>query len=149
MTTVFQTIFAGVVVFVVGQIVVKIIIDPVQQLKKSLGNVAHALINYEQVYSNSNMSREEEVREVDKILRALASQLHADMRQIPLYGFFGKVFFLPGKDAIYTSSKKLITLANWMYSKNEKRYEWRAKLRQEISDELGIFLHEDSRISAK
>jgi len=52
MKSVFFTIFTGVSVYVIGQAFVKLIIEPVHNYKKVISDIAHALIEYAEVYSN-------------------------------------------------------------------------------------------------
>lgn len=143
----FETIISGVIVFVAGQAILKIVIEPIQQLHKTLGTVAHALVNYAPIFSNLDISKKEDIHEVYVILRKMSSQLHADMRQIPLYYLWSLIFFLPKKKAIYDGARKLITLSNWLYSNSSDSCHWIAKLRQEASENFNIFMYENEKVS--
>ena len=39
--TVFLTVLSGVITFVIGQLIVKLILDPVQDMRKTIGLVSH------------------------------------------------------------------------------------------------------------
>ena len=41
---VFITLLAGLLTYVLGQITVKLVIEPVQELRKSIGKVAHGMV---------------------------------------------------------------------------------------------------------
>ena len=43
---VFLTVFAGFATFALGQIVVKLVIDPVQEFKKVVADISHAVIEH-------------------------------------------------------------------------------------------------------
>lgn len=43
-STVFLTVLSGVITYVLGQLVLKLVIEPVQELRKTIGVVAHAMI---------------------------------------------------------------------------------------------------------
>jgi hypothetical protein len=46
---VFYIILAGVIIYVAGQIIVKIVIDPVQELRRVIAEIAYKLIHYSHV----------------------------------------------------------------------------------------------------
>lgn len=142
----FETILAGVAVFILGQIFLKLVIDPVHNLKKAISDIAHALINHAHIYSNAEVVSKEEAHRVYLELRSLASSLNSSYYMVPLYKCTRVPFCLPKEDSIHKSSKNLVALANWMHSSNDKRYEWRQKLRQDISDQLGIYMHESEKV---
>ena len=47
---VFYIILAGVIIYVAGEIIVKIVIDPVQELKRVIADIAFKLIHYSHIY---------------------------------------------------------------------------------------------------
>ena len=47
---VFYIILAGVIIYVLGEIIVKIVIDPVQELKRVIAEIAFKLIHYSHVF---------------------------------------------------------------------------------------------------
>lgn len=145
----FETILAGVTVFILGQIFLKLVIDPVHNLKKAIADIAHALINHAHIYSNAEVVSDEEAKRVYLHLRSLASSLNASYYMVPLYKFTRMPFCLPQDDSIHKSSKNLVALANWMHSKNEKRHEWRQNLRQDISEQLRIYMHESEKVDSE
>lgn len=49
---IFLTIFAGVGTFVLGQIALKLLIDPVQSFKMTIAEVSNKLILYANIYAN-------------------------------------------------------------------------------------------------
>ena len=51
---VFYIILAGVIIYVLGEIIVKIVIDPVQELKRVIADVAFKLIHYSHVFKLSS-----------------------------------------------------------------------------------------------
>ena len=44
--SVFFTIFTGVSIYLLGQIIVKLVIDPVHEMKKTIGQISHSMIMY-------------------------------------------------------------------------------------------------------
>jgi hypothetical protein len=84
-STVFQTVLSGVFVFVLGQIFLKLIIEPVYQFKKTRADIAHTLIRYAHAFQNPKVIPEDLFREAYDKLRMLSGQLYADMELIPAY----------------------------------------------------------------
>ena len=60
--TVFFTVLSGVITFVIGQLIVKLLLDPIQDMKKTIGQVSHTLV--EQSYLG-RVSESEAIRWMD------------------------------------------------------------------------------------
>ncbi len=147
MSTVFLTVLSGVLVFVVGQVFLKLVIEPVHQLKKTMAEISHTFIRYAYVIHNPDVVTPELRDEVFDKLRQLSGQLYSDMALIPLYGLFGKVFFLPGRSKVYKSATNLIAVANWMCSKNNyKQFDHIIKNIQDACDNLGLYIDPKDRV---
>ena len=50
--TIFATVISGTLIFVIGQIILKFIIEPIHKQKEIIGEIADALIYYADVFSN-------------------------------------------------------------------------------------------------
>jgi len=48
-STVFLTVFAGVTTYVLGQLILKFLIEPVHELKRTIGEIAHSLVEHANV----------------------------------------------------------------------------------------------------
>jgi hypothetical protein len=143
--TVFSTVLSGVVIFVLGQLIVKLLLDPVQDMKKTIGQISHTLVESAHVISNPGVPTKEIMDETSSSLRKLSSQLHAHLYIIPWYGVTAKVFQLPSKTKLLAASSALIGLSNGVYKGNGKVYEFNAKKVEKVCDSLGIYIAEDSR----
>ena len=146
-STVFQTILAGVIVFVLGQIVLKLLIDPVQQFKRTLGEISHALVYHASSFSNPGVIKPEMADDAWQKLRHFSAQLHADLRVIPCYRFMRVVSFLPTLENVRKAQTGLIGLSNGIYSKSASAPFYNLMRAQEISDALGIYTPEHERVS--
>ena len=102
--TIFITIFSGVITFVIGQIIVKLLIDPVQEMKKTIGQISYTFLERANVISNPGVPRKEIMDETSELLRRLSSQIHAHIQIIPFYDKIFKVFGLPSKSKLYKAS---------------------------------------------
>ncbi|MBY0569987.1 MAG: hypothetical protein K2P61_01750 [Burkholderiaceae bacterium] len=144
-STVFLTVFSGVITYVLGQLIVKLVIDPVQEMKKTIGQISHALIEHANVISNPGVPSQEAMRETSKLLRQLSSQLQAHLYLIPSYPVTTKIFRLPHKKQVSAASSSLIGLSNSVFHANEHTYENNAKRVEIICDSLGIYMSEADR----
>jgi len=149
--SIFITIFSGVCVFVLGQVIVKLFIDPVHGYKASVGEVSTALINYTSSYANPGVGTKESMDEASKEIRLLASKLSAQVSMIPCYDKTAKVFFLPCKDNIYEAKTQLIGLSNGIHqadrgSRKVSLGEINMRKAEKICDLLGIYVPENERM---
>ncbi len=143
--TVFFTVLSGVITFVIGQIVVKLLLDPVQDMKKTIGQVSHTLVERANVIANPGVPTKEIMDDTSDSLRKLSSQLHAHLYLIPSYNMISKVFRLPSKENLLIASSALIGLSNSVYRVDNQVYESNAKRVAQVCDSLGIYLAEESR----
>ena len=145
--TVFATVLAGVLTFVFGQIVVKLVIEPVQETRKTIGKVAHGMVMHASVISNPGVPSNEVMHETSKDLRTLSSELHSHLRLVPWYSTTAIVFGLPSYQQILAALSSLIGLSNSVYRNTGTVYEANAKRVEQIHDSLGIYLADGERPS--
>jgi len=126
---VFYIIIAGVIIYVAGQIIVKIVIDPVQELKRIIADIAFKLIYYSHVYRiapsvDEDASGEEAQRSVDpeKLeqaadeYRKLASMLNAGYRLVPFYAIAKLLFFLPREADLIEARNELLEMSEEIFA---------------------------------
>lgn len=95
--SVFFTIFTGVSIYVLGQIIVKLVIDPVHELKKTIGQISHSMIMYRNVISNVEVTNDNLKREASDCLQELSALLQSHLKLIPIYDSSRRIFFSPRK----------------------------------------------------
>src|SRR5689334_20030287 len=86
----------GVFVFVVGQVLQRLFIEPLQEQRKLLGKIAYALTFYANAMAAKQLSFDcgkaglepDELKVVVKELRGLGSELRASQNTIPLYSLW-------------------------------------------------------------
>jgi len=143
--TIFLTILSGVLTFVLGQVIVKLVIDPVQDMKKTIGMISHAMVERAHVISNPGIPEKVVMDETSIELRKLASQLHAHLRLVPQYSRTAKVFGLPSDTQVRKAAGALIGLSNGLYRKTGNIYEVNATRVEDVHDALGIYLEDGRR----
>ncbi len=143
--TVFLTVFSGVIIYVLGQLIVKLLIDPVQEMNKTIGQISHSLIEYANVIANPGISSKEVMHQTSQHLRQLSSQLQAHLYLIPKYDKTAKTFHLPVRGKILAASGSLIALSNSVFSTSDGIHKHNAQRVENVCDSLGIYLSEDNR----
>jgi len=127
------TVFGGAVVLVVGQIVQRFYLEPIQEQRRIIGEIAYALIY------DANVVRglfvEERVKDTVTRLRRLASSLRATVRTIPSYGFFARQGWVPPADNVMRASTHLI---GWSNGLSERDGGMNRQRREHIARELDI-----------
>jgi hypothetical protein len=136
--TVFLTIITGVTVFVGGQIVLKWLIEPIQELRKIIAEVLFYLANDHNIIHNANMIDKEDALSTCKNLRRLGANLLSIQQLIPIYEVSYRVFHLPKQEDIEHASKRLSLMSNSIFGK-EPDIHYRLDLyRIAICEALGI-----------
>ena len=124
---VFYIILAGVIIYVLGEIIVKIVIDPVQELKRVIAEIAFKLIHYSHVFklASSEESAGEEMgkaigreklEEAANEYRRLASMLNAGYRLVPFYPIARMLFFLPREADIIEARNALLEMSEEIFA---------------------------------
>ncbi len=145
-STVAQTVLAGTLVFVAGQLFLKLVIEPVHQLKRTLAEISNTFVRYAYAIHNPDAIPPELHGEVYGKLRQLSGQLYADMALIPWYQLTSLLFCLPRKDKVYMSATNLIAVGNWMHSKSGNRFDHIVRNIQNACDNLGLYIAPEDRI---
>lgn len=143
--TVFLTVLSGVVTFVVGQLVVKLVIEPVQEMKKTIALVSHTMIERANIFQNPGVPPQEVMEETSQQVRKLSSQLRAHLYLVPAYRVTARLFFLPTIKHVLEASSSLIGLSNSVFRASGNIYEANAKRVESVCDSLGIYMEEEAR----
>jgi hypothetical protein len=120
---VFLTVFSGILVYVIGQIFIKLVIDPVHQFKRIISDISFALLKYADVWRSPGLPYEEdkELLEATGEFRKLASLLNASRYFIPIYNQTRIIFFLPKGEELDSVSQNLIALSNILENSEDPR----------------------------
>jgi len=145
--TFFLTILAGVVIFVLGQMALKLIIEPVHEFRRVVADISHALIEDAQVIWNPGLIGCEKEDAVSDRLRILSSRLNAQMYLIPRYEWSGRIFGLPSRKEVTDAAGHLIGLSNSLHKSTADTLGTRnVEKLQKICRLLGIYVPERERL---
>ena len=108
-------VITGVLVIVLGQILIRFILDPIAAQRQLLGEIIADLMYYANTYCNPGTERTEKLNETSKKLRQLSSQLTARTHTIPIYRFWQIIRVVRPYNDIKKVTEKLIFLSNAVY----------------------------------
>lgn len=123
--TMFLTIITGVFVFILGQIVLKLFVEPWQKQRECIANISNHILMYSPMYSSPGISDKELISEVSLKTRQLASELLASCSRMPFYKKLTKTKLVLDLETVSKVQKDLIGLSNSMhedkFGSNNKR----------------------------
>lgn len=116
--TALLTILGGITIFVIGQIVEKFFLSPLEAFRRTLGEIAFNMIYFANIYTNPGPGDRDTRIEASRKLRTLASQLVADSYAVNCFWFFVLFRFIPSRKKVNEASDKLIGLSNSVFEGN-------------------------------
>jgi hypothetical protein len=136
------TTIGAVLVFVASQILGKLVIEPVQDLKKTLGEIRYALVFHAQAIMTPVGDRPGEDKASEALLK-LACDLRSKVGAVPLYDKWAAISrgFMPTQANAFEASKHLIELSNSVHKEN--RSDTNSKSIKKIKQLLGFEPMED------
>lgn len=135
----------AVLVFVLTQSFLVLVLEPVREQRRLIGEVANALLFYAntmpvestewggRVYTVG--SEREELDEARNALRGLAGRLRGSLWSIPFYDALALAGFVPKLADVLEASNHLV---GWSNSLGRGKDDDRAERRKEIAERLGI-----------
>ena len=113
------TVIGAILVFFASQILGKLVIEPVQDLKKTLGEIRYALVFHAQAIMTPVGDREGEDK-ASEVLRKLARNLRSKVGAVPFYGRWAAISrgFLPTQAKAFEASKHIIGLSNSVHQQD-------------------------------
>ena len=103
----FTTVLAGVLVFSISQIFLKWMIEPIQELRKTISEILFHLANDHSTIHTPGAFDKQEVLSICKNFERLGARLLACEKLIPFYKYTRIFFKLPKSENIKYASKKL------------------------------------------
>ncbi len=131
----------AVLVFVVGQAVLRFVLEPILEQRKLIGDVAHALLFYANVvhldtWGPPDEQRRKELDDARITLRGLAGRLRASLWTVPFYDTLARLGRVPSKKDVLEAATQLVGWSNSLY--RSPHHESTSKRRKIIADKLGI-----------
>ncbi|MEL0639537.1 hypothetical protein V6260_02825 [Pseudoalteromonas aliena] len=125
------TILAGVSIFIVGQFFLKLVLEPIVEFKKSLGELSAFFLREQSKITNAHCTVE-----IEHELKGLASTLLSTKQAIPFYSFFSMLRWLPSTKDLYSACGSLNLISYYVMPNNpdiESKPDTCFKIRDEMS----------------
>lgn len=110
-SVVFQTVIAGVFIFVIKELIGEFILSPIKKYNEVIGKIDNRMKYYANVITNSGISVES-VLESSKVMRELSCELESTYKQISLKRILSLVKIIPAHKFISESAGRLIRVSN-------------------------------------
>jgi hypothetical protein len=110
-----STICGGIFIFILGQLLTKLVIEPMFVLRSLIADISDNMTYYAHIYSNPGTAKSEIMQEAKYALRQKASLLRAHAYTLPLYWLFALLCFVPSRKNIKIASGELIGLSNGIF----------------------------------
>lgn len=133
--SIFLTIISGVIVFVIGQTILKLFVEPWQTQRECIAKISNNLLLYANVYGTVGATGIDETKIISVEIRKLAAELIASCNRIPYYEQIAKTKIFPSFEIILKVQKNLIGLANSLNNGDSSHNQDRA---EEIKNLLNI-----------
>jgi hypothetical protein len=146
MTSAFIAAILAVIVFMITQSILKFVIEPIQEQRKLIGEIANAFVAYADVpvYSAQELyerpeetsAYRERLAETRQELRRLSGRLRATLWAIPFYKLLSRIKAVPKVADIDEASDGLIGWSNTLASPDA--HDRVRKHQDTVSEKLGI-----------
>lgn len=132
MNTVFGTIIAGVSVYVLGQILIKFVIEPILEFRSLLGRITQFFLR-----NQGEMVSAEGSESTQSELFVLASELLQKRQSIIWYSRLSVIYGLPSSDKILNAARSMNQIGNRVRTGKD-----------DLGDEQGIIYDEMQKIES-
>lgn len=112
------TIFGGVLVFAMTQLLQKFLLEPVHEQSKVIGEIFFGLVYYSNRYANPGSGRPKDLADTSEAFRRYASQLQGTTSAIRCHDLFEKLGLVPQRKKIEEAVRDLIRISNSIDSGN-------------------------------
>ena len=130
------TILGAIAILVLGQLIIKFIMEPIQEHRKLRGRILSDLIFYANVYNNPGWNPEQRAAEASATLRRHAADLISASFIIPFYRAWAAPWICVKRENIKLAHKDLIFLSNSTGSSGKS--DWNKDAQKRIEKALSI-----------
>jgi hypothetical protein len=107
------TLIGGVLLLVITQVITRLVIDPLIEFRRLLGEIGHTLVFYSNYFYNASvMASTPEFADATRECRTLAARLRSFSNAVPLYSALSYFNLVPAHRDVYEASGYLIGLSN-------------------------------------
>ena len=110
--TAVSTVIGGSLLFLFGQVVMKIVLEPLLEIRKAIRDVQYNLSFHASVVTNARIVDPSSLNVARETFRVLFCQLHSATNSLPAYGLFSFLRLIPRRIDIEEAVRDLIRLSN-------------------------------------
>ena len=103
------TILSAVIIFILSQFVLRLILEPIVELKKCMGSICYNLL-----YFRSKLTNASSDNKISNEIKICSSKLIATYSSIPFYKKIHKIFSLPSDRNLFEASRNLNLIRAYM-----------------------------------
>jgi hypothetical protein len=118
-----STLLVGVIVYVVGQLLSKVFIDPLQNLRKTVGETRFNLAFHAGVIHSPICRASEKSDNTQDALMKSSCDLLANLQTISLYWIASTLQLAPPRKSIEQAAVQLRGLSTYVHEKDSKAYD--------------------------
>jgi hypothetical protein len=115
------TIVGGLIALVLGQLVLRWIIDPLHEFRMLVGEIAFAIVFYINATHDPGFVSAATPQQAREAYRSLSGKLHQRMYAIPLYGLLSLLRVVPPRNDVMKAASQLTGLSNSFGASSEGR----------------------------
>jgi hypothetical protein len=131
------TAVVAVLVFVAGQVLQRFVLEPIQEQRRLIGEVAHALLFYANrgpMGVKLGTYTVEDLHEASRHLRDLAGRLRSSLFFVPYYDTMARLGWVPARGNVLEAAAALTGWSNGVLSESSDN----RTRQQHIAEKLGI-----------
>ncbi len=136
----FFTVLAGVLVFVIGQIIVQVWLNPLQQLKNAIVDVSEVLTKHEGTIISLAIAPLEARKTVSQDMAIMAARLSGRRELIPFYAKARLLYTLPSQTNIQEAIGSLNAISNYVVGSHKNAGIIASYCNQEVRHALGLYV---------
>lgn len=139
------TVFAGVLVYIVGKIIERAFLEPLNEQRRLITDIAASLVLYGNLYTNVETditklpdAARQALIDAQQTMRRQAAQLDAHNRTIPWYRCWSFLRLAPPRDKVLRAASDLIGISNGTPPRDLDQVNWNSEWREEASRLLSV-----------
>jgi hypothetical protein len=136
---IFITIIAGVLVFILSQFFLKLVLEPLQELRKEIQLAYSDCSFYSNIAVNLGSVNDEYIKEASTVFRQRSTILRSKYHLVPFLNLFAKFNITPTKHNLSEASSRLMGLSNLCITMSQSKNNFQNnQWLNEIEELLGI-----------
>ena len=117
----FATIISGVGVLVLGELLQKLWLEPLKDLRKQISSIIEVLTEYESLFLGAEAASAESLQSASMAVSKCAIKLRGKTQMIPLYSIARYLYKLPNASSLNKAVEALNAISNFLVSNRDNK----------------------------